>query len=82
MMKIDEEDYNDSYYHIGKDFEDYPESVIFFVWSRRGPGKTYSALRYPYHRFKTLYMKRTTEDVHTICEYDGSLDMDPSPWVP
>lgn len=82
MMKIDEENYNDSYYHIGKDFEDYPDAVIFIVWSRRGPGKTYSALRYPYHKFKTLYMKRTNEDVHTICEYDGTLDMDPSPWVP
>lgn len=83
MMKIEEENYNDSYYHIGKDFESYPDAVIYIVWSRRGPGKTYSALRYPYiHGFKTMYMKRTNADVQTICEYAGDIDMDPSPWVP
>ena len=82
MAKIDEEDFNDSYYHIGKDFEEYPDAVIFIVWSRRGPGKTYSALRYPYHKFKTLYMKRTNKDVKTICEYDGDIAFDPSPWAP
>ena len=81
-MDLPIENYNDSYYHIGKDFEDYPDAVIYIVWSRRGPGKTYSALRYPYHKFKTLYMKRTNEDVKTICEYAGDIDMDPSPWVP
>lgn len=81
-MKIDEENYTDGYYHIGKDFETYPDAVIFIVWSRRGPGKTYSALRYPYHKFRTLYMKRTNEDVRTICEYAGDIDFDPSPWVP
>lgn len=82
MMKIDEENYNDGYYHFGKDFEDYPEAVIFIVWSRRGPGKTYSALRYPYHKFRTLYIKRTNKDVQNICEYEGDIDFDPSPWVP
>ena len=56
---IDQEDYNDGYYHIGKDIEVFPDAVIYIVWSRRGPGKTYSALRYPYHKFRTLYMKRT-----------------------
>ena len=83
MMRIDEEDYNDTYYHIGKDVEDYPDAVIYIVWSRRGPGKTYSALRYPYYKgFKTLYMKRTNKDVKTICEYAGDIDFDPSPWAP
>ena len=76
------ENYNDGYYHIGKDFEDYPDAVIIIVWSRRGPGKTYGSLRYPYHKFKTLYMKRTNKDVRTICEYAGDLDFDPSPWAP
>ena len=82
MMQIDKEDYKDGYYHIGKDVEDYPEAVVFIVWSRRGPGKTYGALRYPYHKFKTLYMKRTNKDVRTICEYAGDIEFDPSPWVP
>ena len=81
-MDINHENYNDGYYHIGKDFEDYPDAVIFIVWSRRGPGKTYGALRYPYHKFRTLYMKRTNKDVKTICEYAGDIDFDPSPWVP
>lgn len=81
-MTIFEENYNDGYYHIGKDIEVYPDAVIYIVWSRRGPGKTYSALRYPYHKFKTLYLKRTNKDVKTICEYAGDLDFDPSPWAP
>lgn len=82
MMQIDKENYDDGYYHFGKDFEDFPDAVVYIVWSRRGPGKTYSALRYPYHKFRTLYMKRTNKDVKTICEYDGDIDMDPSPWAP
>ena len=82
MAKIDQEDFNDGYYHIGKDIEDFPDAVIFITWSRRGPGKTYSALRYPYHKFKTLYLKRTNKDVKTICKYAGDLDFDPSPWAP
>ena len=82
MTQLQAEDFNDGYYHIGKDVEDYPDAVIYIVWSRRGPGKTYSALRYPYHKFRTLYMKRTNKDVRTICEYAGDIDFDPSPWVP
>ena len=82
MMNIDQENYADGYYHIGKDVEDYPDAVIYITWSRRGPGKTYGALRYPYHKFRTLYMKRTNKDVRTICEYAGDIDFDPSPWVP
>ena len=82
-MNIMNEDYNDGYYHIGKDVEDHPECTIFIVWSRRGPGKTYGSLRYPYRKgFLTAYMKRTVEDVNTICEYAGDLDFDPSPWKP
>ena len=81
-MQIQNENYKDGYYHIGKDIEEYPDAVIYIVWSRRGPGKTYSALRYPYHKFKTLYIKRTNKDVKTICEYSGDIDFDPSPWAP
>ena len=81
-IELPAEDFNDGYYHIGKDIESYPDAVIYIVWSRRGPGKTYSALRYPYHKFRTLYMKRTNKDVKTICEYAGDIDFDPSPWSP
>ena len=80
---IYKEDYNDGYYHIGADVEAHPECTIFIVWSRRGPGKTYGGLRYPYRMgFPIAYLKRTVEDVNTICEFDGELDYDPSPWVP
>lgn len=82
LKNIPDENYNDGYYHLSKDMADYPEAVIYIIWSRRGPGKTYSALRYPYHKFVTLYMKRTNEDVRTICEYSGGIDLDPSPWKP
>lgn len=82
MNITDPENYADGYYHVGKDIESYPDAVVIIVWSRRGPGKTYSALRYPYHKFRTLYMKRTNKDVKTICEYAGDIDFDPSPWAP
>lgn len=85
MMNFDinkEENYKDGYYHISKDVFDYPDAIIYIVWSRRGPGKTYGSLRYPYHKFKTLYMKRTNKDVKTICTWDSSSDFDPSPWSP
>lgn len=81
----DPENYNDGYYHVSKDVKDYPDATVFVIWSRRGPGKTYSSLRYPYHPddrepFKTIYLKRTAEDVRLICTYDGDSDLDPSPW--
>lgn len=76
------ENYNDGYYHISKDVKDYPDATIIIVWSRRGPGKTYGSLLYPYGRFKTLYIKRTNDDVATICNYTGDTDFDPSPWAP
>lgn len=82
MTTLPCENYNDGYYHIGADVEQYPDAVVFITWSRRGPGKTYSALRYPYGKFKTLYLKRTNKDVKTICEFSGDLDFDPSPWAP
>ena len=36
--------YDDGYYHVGKDIEMYPDAWCIIVWSRRGPGKTYSCL--------------------------------------
>ena len=79
-----QEKYNDGYYHLGKDLEDYPNAWCHVVWSRRGPGKTYSALRYYYERNKPIiYIKRTIEDVNLICSGKPSADgIDPSPYVP
>ena len=79
MNDIFNEDFGDGYYHIGKDIESHPECTIFIVWSPRGPGKTYSGLRYPYRKsFPIIYMKRTVEDVNFICDYSGEDDFDPS----
>lgn len=78
------ENYNDGYYHLGKDLEEYPGAWCHVVWSRRGPGKTYSGLRYYIERKKPIiYIKRTVEDVNLICS--GTVDdkgIDPSPYVP
>ena len=82
-MNLKYENYNDGYYHIGADIEKDPEAVIFCVWSRRGPGKTYSALWYAYYNKITLvYMKRTIEDVTTICAGNDDIEFDMSPYVP
>ena len=71
------------YYQIQDDVKKYPDATIYIVWSRRGVGKTYSALKYPYENgFKTIYMKRTNEDVKTICAYNKDMDFDPSPFFP
>ena len=36
---------NEKYYYFPDDLERYPDAWCYIVWSRRGPGKTYSALR-------------------------------------
>lgn len=82
-ISIFDEKYDDGYYHIGKDVEEHPDATIYIIWSRRGPGKTYGGLRYPYIKgIKTIYMKRTKVDVQTICTYTGDPEFDPSPWKP
>lgn len=81
-MKNKYEDYNDGYYHIGKDFEDYPGNWCYITYSRRGPGKTYSLLWYCYYnKIPLIYMKRTIEDVNLICS-SNDYGFDPSPYVP
>lgn len=72
---------NDSYYHFEDDLIAYPDAWCYIVWSPRGSGKTYSALKYSYENdIKMLYMKRTIEDVKLICS--DSSEFDPSPYVP
>lgn len=70
-----------NYYHLHDDLERYPDAWCFVVWSRRGPGKTYSALRYAYEeQIPICYMKRTIADVETVCGMRGGIDL--SPYVP
>ena len=74
------EDYNDGFYHVGADIEKYPDALIIFAYSYRGPGKTTNGLWYmadKQHPF--IYMKRTNDDVDFITgssklktEYDVS----------
>ena len=76
------ETYDDGYYHVGKDIEMYPDAWCIIVWSRRGPGKTYSCLWNAYWKhIPIIYMKRTIDDVNLICT--GDIDgFDASPYVP
>lgn len=79
---LPEEDYNDGYYHFGRDIEAYPDATVFVVYSRRGPGKTYSALRYAYkHEIEFIYMKRTKHDVEFLMK-PGPNGEDRSPYYP
>lgn len=76
------EDYSDGYYHIGKDIADYPNAWCYIVYSRRGPGKTYSMLLWSLINKKPIiYMKRTIDDVNLICSAN-EYGFDPSPYVP
>lgn len=79
------ENFKDGYYHFRQDLEDYPEAVIYVVWSFRGPGKTYSALRYCIEEgVKFIYLKRTVDDIELICSKSNgvAVDIDASPFVP
>lgn len=77
------EDTSDGYYHFGKDVFNFPDAWCYVVWSRRGPGKTYSALwQHVYKDFPIIYAKRTVEDVNTICAGTNSANMDLAPYVP
>lgn len=71
----------DDYYFFPDDVRRYPAAWCYVVWSRRGPGKTYSFLRFMYEsRIKFAYMKRTLKDVEHICVNKNNLDL--SPFVP
>lgn len=69
------------YYFFPDDVQRYPDAWLYVVWSRRGPGKTYSFLRSMYETgTKFAYMKRTIKDVAMICSDRYGLDL--SPFVP
>lgn len=82
---ISEELYNDGYYHISEDLKNYPDAWCYVIWSLRGPGKTYSFLRYMIISEKIfIYMKRTNEDIDLLCQrgFKGDMSYDPSPFKP
>ena len=85
INKSPKEDFNDGYYHFRKDLEEYPYAGGYVVWSRRGPGKTYSFLRYCIDEEKFfIYMKRTNDDVELLCTGADNPDLkvDADPFVP
>ncbi len=72
---------NKNYYFFPDDMESYPDAWCYVVWSKRGAGKTYSALRYAYENdIPIVYMKRTIDDVNMVCMNKGGVDL--SPYVP
>lgn len=77
------ENLDDTYYHILKDLILYPDAWCYAVWSKRGPGKTYSMLWLGYYsKVPFIYMKRTDNDVHLILSEPANLNFDPSPYKP
>ncbi len=77
------EDLNDSYYHILADLLKFHQCWCYVVWSKRGPGKTYSVLWLAYYsNFPIIYMKRTDKDVERILKEQKEINLDPSPYAP
>ena len=73
------------YYDIREDLESYPDAWCYLVWSKRGPGKTYSTLRYMVeenHCF--VFLKRTKKDIDLLCASGKRTDIefDVSPFKP
>ena len=74
------ENLTDGYYHVLYDLLRFPDAWVYFVWSKRGPGKTYSALWLCYYSdIRFIYMKRTDKDVNLILKNDN-MDFDASPY--
>ena len=74
-----------NYYDIKNDFSLYPEAWCYLIWSKRGPGKTYSTLRYMVENNKTfVFLKRTIEDVKLLCTNGArkGVEFDISPFIP
>lgn len=66
------------YYDFFEDEKKYPDAVVYFVVSQRSVGKTYSFLKGAMERHeKVIYMKRTIDDVTTICTGDELADINP-----
>ena len=74
------------YYDIKNDLAAYPDAWCYLVWSKRGPGKTYSTLRYCIENKKPfIFIKRTIEDIKLLCATSNNkkgVKFDVSPFVP
>lgn len=80
------------YYDIRDDLTKYPKAWCYIVYSKRGPGKTYSTLRMCVEEnIQFVYMKRTIQDVQILCAGSGKINSktnlasfgaDLSPFVP
>lgn len=73
------------YYDIRDDLRAYPDAWCYLIWSKRGPGKTYSTLRYMIEEVKKfMFLKRTIEDVKMLCATGKGkgIQFDVSPFVP
>ena len=73
------------YYDIKEDLAAYPDAWCYLIWSKRGPGKTYSTLRYmKEHACTFVFLKRTIEDIKVLCASGSKhgVDFDVSPFVP
>lgn len=75
------------YYDIRDDIEKYPDAWCFLIWSKRGPGKTYSTLRMCVEDdIPFIFIKRTIEDVNLLCDRkklsEDVSDEDLSPFNP
>lgn len=82
-VKTQYEDCQDGYYHLKKDMVNFPNAWCYIIWSRRGPGKTYSGLKtHVMENFPIIYVKRTVEDVNTISSGTNTHNADLSPYVP
>lgn len=70
------------YYDIRDDIKKYPEAVVLFIYSKRGPGKTYSVCKANMEEgHRMVYMKRTQEDIDLICS-SNEYGFDSSPYAP
>ena len=70
------------YYDVRHDLERFPDAWLIMVLSKRGPGKTYSTLRYMIEeKVQFVFLKRTIDDVKNLCASDGG-DLDLSPFKP
>ena len=73
------------YYDIRDDLKRYPDAWAYLIWSKRGPGKTYSSLRMCIEdKKKFVFIKRTIEDVKLLCSTrtGKGYNFDISPFVP
>ena len=76
------------YYDVRSDLDAFPKAWAYLIWSKRGPGKTYSTLRYMIEEDKRfVFIKRTVDDVKMLCSGskptgDSKRDVDLSPFKP